>query len=347
MKIVYCTDIHDALKELRILLLATDADLYLLSGDILYKAFYQEDTIYQFVCLQEEFWSLAAERGEKIAPFDLAQDILRYPDKYGKDEDLMLKAAEYRLLFNKAAKTMKDKYELIEELIRKYGNAECRMLPGNYDIDLRHTALEHRDLHRKKVTIGGMKFAGYGGAPIATSGIPEKLAVVFHESSHDGHLYSEPELFFAESQPDVMVIHNPAYGFFDRIPGIGHVGSLGLRNHIDQYSPALVVSGHVHEDYGVCVKKNGTVLLNTSNFGGVDSAYGWQEGGSFAEITIDRGRVNQVKLNRLEGATVHPLMVVNIMNNRPHRTLFNGAREHTPLDLEMFVRDYNGNPIQY
>ena len=347
MKIIYCTDIHDALKELRILLLATDADLYLLSGDILYKAFYQEETIYQFVCLQEEFWGIAAARSEKIVPFDLAQDILRHPDKYGGDEDLMLKAAEYRLLFNKAAKTMKDKYETIEELIRKYGNAECRMLPGNYDIDLRYTALEERDLHRRKVTIGGLRFAGYGGAPIATSGIPEKLSVVFHESQQDGALYSEPEDFFQESRPDVMVIHNPAYGFFDRIPGLGHVGSLGIRNYLDDHNPALVVSGHVHEDYGVCVKKNGTVLLNSSNFGGVDSAYGWQEGGSFAEISIDNGRVNQVKLNRLEGVTVHPLLVVNITNNRPHRTLFSGAQAHTSLDLSLFVRDPNGNPIQY
>ena len=40
MKIIYATDIHDALKELRILLSNTEADLYLLSGDILYKAFY-------------------------------------------------------------------------------------------------------------------------------------------------------------------------------------------------------------------------------------------------------------------------------------------------------------------
>lgn len=347
MKVIYCTDIHDALRELRILLQSTEADLYLLSGDILYKAFYDEDKIYQFVCLQEEFSAMAKGRTDIEYPFDLAQDILRFPDKYNKDEDLLLKAAEYRLLFNKAAKTMKDKYELIEDVIQKYSNAECRMLPGNYDIDLRYTALEHRDLHRRKMKFGGLRLAGYGGAPIATSGIPEKLAVVFHETTENGNLYSEPEDFFSSTRPDVMVIHNPAYGFFDRIPGLGHVGSLGIRNYVDNHDPALVVSGHVHEDYGVAVKKNGTVFLNTSNFGGVDSTYGWQEGGSFAEITIDEGRVNQVKLNRLQESTVHPLMVVNITNNRPHRTLLSGAREHSHLDLDAFVRDSNGNPIQY
>ena len=40
MKIIYLTDIHDGLSGLKSVFQNTEADLYLLSGDIIYKAFY-------------------------------------------------------------------------------------------------------------------------------------------------------------------------------------------------------------------------------------------------------------------------------------------------------------------
>ena len=343
MKIIYCTDIHDAVKELRLLLRATKADLYLLSGDILYKAFYDEDKIYQFVCLQEEFNTLAKLRGERMYPFDLAQDILRFPEKYNSEE-LLLKAAEYRLLFTKASKTMKEKYEVIEELIVSNSHAPCLMLPGNYDIDLRYTALERRDLHRKTAFIEGLKFAGYGGAPIATSGIPEKLSVVFHETRQSGRLYSEPENFFAETEPDVLVIHNPAYGFFDHVPGRGHVGSIGIRNYLDEHSPLMVFSGHVHEDYGIAVH-NGVIFLNTSNFGGVDSKVGPMPGGAFAEIYIEERTVRKVVLNRLDGDKVHSLLEATYDGVSLQGKLLPAADRCGHLNLSRFIRDSSGVPV--
>lgn len=344
MKIVYLTDIHDALRELRVVLHSTQADLYLLSGDILYKAFYQEEKIYQFVCLQEEFWAFARERDLDWVPFDIAADILRFPDRYGS-EDLIIKAAEYRLLYNKAARTMKEKYNLIEEIIRKYGNAECRVLPGNYDLDLRYTALASRDLHHKSMTFQGIKFAGYGGAPIATPGIPQKLAVAYHEKSENGKLFSEPEDFFNEVEPEVLVLHQPAYGFFDTIPGQGHVGSLGVRNYIDNHSPALVLSGHVHEDYGIIVKRNGTVLLNPSNFGGVDSLMGWQKGGTFAEIYLEDKRVRQVNLMLMADHRVQPIMEIDV-EDPGNAKIHEQARESCPLELPLFVRDVSGAHVR-
>lgn len=341
MKIIYLTDIHDALRDLRILLKSTQADLYLLSGDILYKAFYDEDKIYQFVCIQEELETLARERNPKIFPFDLASDILRFPENYNNSSELLEKAAEYRLLFNKAAKTMKEKYGLIEHLIQKYGNAECRLLPGNYDIDLRYTALSDRNLHQNRMKFRNLVIAGYGGAPIATSGIPEKLAVVFHERLVNGRLYSEPEEFFQEVEPDILVIHNPAYGFFDRIPTLGHIGSQGIRSYLDHYHPMLVVSGHVHEDYGVALK-NGTVLMNTSNFGGVDSTTGFQTGGTFAEIYVEKKNITRIVLNRLIDEKIHPLLDIENNGTALRGKILPDAEKYSNLDLSAFVRDSSG-----
>ncbi|MCE9596398.1 MAG: metallophosphoesterase [Spirochaetia bacterium] len=353
MKIIYVTDIHDALKELRVLLSTTEADLYLLSGDILYKAFYDETNTYDFVCLQEDFYTLLKSIPEKLYPYDFATDILRFPDRYaefaktprGEPIDLVAKASEYRRLFQIATKTMKEKYDLIEGLIQKYGNAECLLLPGNYDIDLRYTALSGRSIHHAQRGFQGLRIAGYGGAPVATSGIPEKLAVVFHERIVDGVLYSDPETYFDEVKPEICVIHNPAYGYFDRIPAMGHMGSQGIRNHLDSHSPLLVVSGHVHEDYGIA-RKNGTILLNPSNFGGVDSLEGYQAGGTYAEVYLEDKVIKQVRLMHLNDQTNRALIDVKVDEEGLHETILPGAQDGCPLDLSVFIRDSSGRPAQ-
>ncbi|GIX40615.1 MAG: hypothetical protein KatS3mg129_0348 [Leptospiraceae bacterium] len=213
IKILFATDIHDSLSELKQLLENTDADLYLICGDILYYAFYDINKVIQFVTLQEEFYAMAKEQKRKIFPYDLATEILR-DDTKSKQQELYLKAAEYRILFHRAAKTMKEKYKKIEEVIQKYSHAACFVLPGNYDIDLKYTALSSRNLHKKIMYYENLTFGGYGGAPIPTSGIPEKLAVPYLEGGQGKDFYSEPQEFFEETNPDILVLHNPAYGLF-------------------------------------------------------------------------------------------------------------------------------------
>ncbi|MCB1174118.1 MAG: metallophosphoesterase [Leptospiraceae bacterium] len=348
MKVIYLTDIHDALKELRVLLTQTEADLYFVSGDILYKAFYDEEKIYQFVCLQEEFYSIVKDLEEYFTPMDLATDILRFPARYKKYNpkgELEHKARTYRRLFEIATRTMKEKYELIEELIEKYSHAPALVLPGNYDLDLRYTALQERDMHHRHRHINGFEIAGYGGAPIATSGIPEKLVVVYHEVKENGAFYSEPQAFFEEVRPDIILLHNPAWGFFDKIPGIGHVGGIGSRNYLDDFSPALVLSGHVHEDYGVACSR-GTVYLNPSNFGGVDSPAGWQSGGAFAEIYFENRQVSAVHFRRLMESKTLTLLKVRLDGKewRLLEPIPAECKSHCHLDLNMLVRDAHGNP---
>lgn len=346
MKIIYLTDIHDALKELKILLSTTQADLYFLSGDILYKAFYDEEKIYQFVCIQEEFYTIANSIGKKIYPMDLATEIIRFPGNYKEydyDGELSQKAQDYRRLFELATRTMKEKYDLIEEIIVKYSHAPTLLLPGNYDIDLRYTSLRERDMHRRVIEVMGVRIAGYGGAPIATSGIPEKLSVRYHEDKKSVPFYSEPESWFRESRPDILLLHNPAYGFFDKIPGLGHVGGLGVRNYLDDFSPSLVLSGHVHEDYGVAYR-NKTIFVNPSNFGGVDSVVGWQAGGSYASIEMQDKLVKNVIFNYMIDKTHHKLQTITLDKKRLKRNLANYV-EGCNLDTSKFLRDKNGNAI--
>lgn len=345
IRLIYITDIHDALKELRQLLLHTEADLYLFSGDILYHAFYDEAKVYDFVCLQEEFYTYANQIKSDLVPYDLATEILRSTEGQYASE-MELKAAEYRLLFHRASRTMKEKYSVIEDLIQKYSDASTFVLPGNYDIDLRYTALSARNLHKNTMYFGDLVFAGYGGAPIATSGIPEKLAVPYQEDGRGAEFYSEPYDFFRETKPDVLVLHNPAYGYFDRIATKGHIGSSGIRNYLDDNFATLVLSGHIHEDYGVLMKTNGTIFLNPSNFGQVDSSIGYQGGGMFAEILInpDTKQVEQIKLNRLKDGKVFNLLLIEVEDNQLKATALNDA-DQSIVNLSNFCRDHTGAPI--
>jgi len=308
MKITYLTDIHDGLHGLKTILQKTESDLYLFSGDIIYKAFYSYDRIIEFCGVQEEIYYLLGETKDDLTPFDFTTRAIRFPEKYSTE--LVQKSHLYRELYNKAAKTMKEKYEIIEGLIQKYASSQVFCLPGNYDLDFQYTELYEREIHRKSFEKEGIKFSGYGGAPVWTSGIPEKLAVVFHEYTKNGNNYSEPEEFFREEEPHVCVIHNPAYGFFDKIPGHGHIGSQGIRRYLDEYDPILVVSGHVHEDQGVRKRKN-TVFVNPSNFGPVDSVYGHQPGGYFSDIFIENDVVTKVNLNRVYEDQIQSLIEVN------------------------------------
>nr|OBZ98526.1 Calcineurin-like phosphoesterase family protein [Leptospira interrogans serovar Copenhageni/Icterohaemorrhagiae] len=117
MKIIYLTDIHDGLRGLKEILQQTTADLYLFSGDIIYKAFFSTDRIIEFCTIQEEMYRISQDQKEEINAYDYATRAIRFPEKYSPD--IVEKSKEYRSLFHQAAKTMKEKYELIEIIIQK------------------------------------------------------------------------------------------------------------------------------------------------------------------------------------------------------------------------------------
>lgn len=49
----------------------------------------------------------------------------------------------------------------------------------------------------------------------------------------------------------VLMVHTPPRGeVVDRLPSGGHVGSPGVRALIEEFQPAIVVTGHIHEGRG-------------------------------------------------------------------------------------------------
>jgi len=60
---------------------------------------------------------------------------------------------------------------------------------------------------------------------------------------------------------DVFVFHQPPYNILDEASKGKHIGSDKLLSVIEENSPRLVLSGHVHEDRGT-VQKEGIIYMN-------------------------------------------------------------------------------------
>lgn len=325
MTVVYLTDIHDNFAGVSSVLNQTSADLYILSGDLTYHAFGSDDNLFRFIELQEK---IRARSEKGTSPFDslhLAEDIgggLR-PDLLTASE-----GKEYRELAAEAHLELRRKYETLNKAVVATQKT-CFIIPGNYDIALEGTAVAKFNLHEKTAEFDGLKFAGYGSAPVFTPGIPEELAVPFEETGIGTKLVSKPRDFLSGANADIFVLHNPAYGTLDKLPRYGHCGSHGLRQAIDDVAPRLVLSGHVHESFGL-LKLGSTYFLNPSNFGAVEAMEGKQPGGYFAtfQLQVDtdgQKYLREVSWKRLIDGNIREICNVKIdKKNRATETVLDG-----------------------
>lgn len=313
MQIVYLTDIHDNFSGVSQVLNNTEADLYILSGDLTYHAFGSDDeALFRFIELQEKIRQLVTDRDDPLATLKLARLA------QGGAQGVTLSAAEgaeYIQLAERAKAELLRKYQTLAKAIVPTGRKTI-MIPGNYDLPLSETALASFNLHEKVIEVEGIRFAGYGSAPVFTPGIPEEIAARFEEHGSGAKLVSRPRDFMLKHKPDVFVLHNPAYGTLDKLPRYGHCGSHGLRSAVDEIAPRLVLSGHVHENYGL-LKLGQTFFLNPSNFGSVQTMEGDQVGGFFATINLQHSEdgqkfVREVVWKRLVKGRIIDLCVVKI-----------------------------------
>jgi uncharacterized protein len=292
MMVVYLTDIHDNFAGVSSVLNQTEADLYILSGDLTYHCFGTDEALFRFIELQERIRNLAMQEGASDTD---TQATLRFAEKARDGLTPGTLSAE------EGAEYLKLAAEAHQELLRKYQTMnkaivatqkKCFIIPGNYDITLQGTPVAPYSLHEKSEQVDGVKFAGYGSAPIFTPGIPEELTVIFEESGAGNALVSKPMDFMLQQKADVFVLHNPPYGTLDKLPRYGHCGSQGLRQAVDEVQPRLVLSGHVHESFGL-LKLGQSYFLNPSNFGSVETMEGKQPGGYFSTFQLQNDESGQ------------------------------------------------------
>ncbi|MDD2671728.1 MAG: metallophosphoesterase, partial [Syntrophales bacterium] len=146
MKIIYLADIHGAFERVKDLLAATDAQVYIIAGDLIDRPFYTREMSARYRALQSGLSRLQCRLGDEEADLDdFAEDLLKRTDLPG---GVLEQAAEYRDATVRARRVLQQKYKILESILFLKGTSQIFCLPGNYDMDLQYTSLHGRDLHR-------------------------------------------------------------------------------------------------------------------------------------------------------------------------------------------------------
>ncbi|MBP9043349.1 MAG: metallophosphoesterase [Spirochaetes bacterium] len=305
MKIIYLTDLHGAFTRLYEFFLETVADVYIISGDLIDIPFYTFDTAINYHELQSYFNALRrkmSRTGELLE--DFVDSLLDNKDTAQEIKD---KCYEYQQLTIRARRVMQQKYKVLENIISVKTNSQIFVLPGNYDMNLRYTALHERDLHLQWHDINGIKVAGYGGAETWSAGIPERYIIQYRAGINIPDKHNEMYTFFKAIKPDIIVTHQPAHGIHDKLSWKGPSGSPALRTYCDNNSVKLCLTGHIHEDCGFKYVEK-TVYLNPSNFGEVITPKGEiSEGGFFYEIYFNGREIPKIQLKKFADSKVIPI----------------------------------------
>ncbi len=324
MRLIYLTDIHGAFERVRDLLYETIADVYVIAGDLIDIPFYNMDTAIRYHELQTFFHGLQRRMDRKDIPVeDFVDELMDLPDLTPEMEDKGTKYQQYTI---RARRVMQQKYKVLENMILTKPSSRCFCLPGNYDMDLKYTALHERDLHLHWYQVDDRRIAGYGGADIFTAGIPERYVVNYRAGIGTDDRKNEMYLFLKAVKPDIIVSHQPAHGIHDWITPAGPSGSPALRTFCDNNPVRLCLTGHIHNQWGFRAVE-GTVYLNPSNFGEVTLLTGdVHEGGFFHQVEMDGERVTQVLFRKIVEDRVHDVAEYVPENGDWREHIIDGAR---------------------
>ena len=306
MRLIYLADIHGAFERVKVLLAETVADVYVVAGDLIDIPFYSMNSAINYHELQSYFHGLRLRMNkEKTIIEDFVDELLDLPDLSPEIEE---KGSKYQQYTIRARRVLQQKYKVLENSLAIKQMARVFALPGNYDMDLKYTAMHERDLHMHWHDVNGLKIAGYGGADIWTPGVPERYVVKYSDDMVMEGRRNEMFRFFKAVKPDIIVSHRPAHGVHDRVYQYGTSGSPILRDYCDNNPVLLCLTGHVHMDWGFQVSE-GTIYLNPSNFGEVTSISGSvSEGGFFYTVEMtDEGSVEKIIFKKLVEDRVHDI----------------------------------------
>ncbi|MCU0576438.1 MAG: metallophosphoesterase [Desulfobacterota bacterium] len=296
MRIIYLTDIHGDFERVKSILSETVAHLYIIGGDLIDIPFYNMETSIRYHELQSYFHGLRMKMGEEDRLLeDFVDQLLESPDV---KEELQEKGTRYQQYTIRARRVMQQKYKVLKNIISMKKKSRVLCLPGNYDMDLKFTALHDNDLHLHWYKIDELRICGYGGAEVWTPGIPERYIVRYQAGMNTygkkNGKKNEMYPFFRVVKPHIIVAHQPAYGIHDNTTAGGAFGSPVLRTYCDDNPVSLCLTGHAHDSWGVSLHE-GTLYLNPSNFGQVTGPTGEvAEGGFFYQIEMEHLTVKSI-----------------------------------------------------
>jgi Icc-related predicted phosphoesterase len=136
-------------------------------------------------------------------------------------------------------------------------------LPGNLDRPevIGFLRAENVALHGESRRIGQLGLFGCGGSNITPFHTPLE-----YQDEQLGEVLAQAYAGVADAPVQLMVCHTPPYGTkLDRLTNGTPVGSVSVRQFIEQHQPHLCITGHIHESPGVdCIGR--TKILNAGPF---------------------------------------------------------------------------------
>ncbi|HPB83626.1 MAG TPA: metallophosphoesterase [Spirochaetota bacterium] len=345
MRLIYLTDIHGDFEKLRSILFDTIADIYIISGDLIDIPFYNMDSAIRYHDLQSYFNSLRKQmEKEDVVLEDFVEDLLELPEISDEIQERGYKYQQYTI---RARRVMQQKYKVVENLLLSKPGGQSFCLPGNYDMDLKYTALHERDLHMHWHSIENLKIAGYGGADIFTAGIPERYIVKYNAGIGIDDRKNEMYTFFKAVKPQIIVSHQPAHGIHDWLSHIGPSGSPALRTYCDNNDVLLCLTGHIHNQWGVKAVEN-TLYCNPSNFGEVTTTYGDViEGGFFHQVEIHNNTVSHVLFRKVVDDRIYDIAEYTPQGDKWEETIIDPDRYNALMryvNYDMKIKKYSHIP---
>ncbi|MCL2031915.1 MAG: metallophosphoesterase family protein [Methanomassiliicoccaceae archaeon] len=161
--------------------------------------------------------------------------------------------------------------EVAERILGPIGR-DVYAIPGNCDpLDLPETVSNFAtDMHGKTARLNGFHLAGLGGSNPTIFNTPFELG--------EEVIYNMLRPISEEGM--ILMVHAPPFGINDMIPSGLNVGSTSVLKIVKEFRPILVLSGHIHEDFGIKYAE-GTTFVNP----------GPAKDGMYALIEMDEGAV--------------------------------------------------------
>ena len=132
-------------------------------------------------------------------------------------------------------------------------------MPGNCDPWEVVRAIEASragNLHAQRLTIEGLTFVGFGGSN------PTPFKTIFELPEEEIFKALDSLMERTKSDRTILVTHCPPRGFRDLVVGRGNMDSDAIAQVVEKYKPRMVISGHIHEAYGVEEIGANTTIIN-------------------------------------------------------------------------------------
>jgi len=311
MNIIFCTNIHGSFAEIYTLMRETVADMYILSGRLIDRAFYSRELDRQLDALRQEVIATGSIKNmDDIPPVTLAEHI---STGTGFTDQQRETARKFLTLHTRATHSITRKYEMFDGVLSTKPHVTAFILPGEKD-ELAGTSLEERNIHNSIHEFNNYRVLGYTISPSRDTpghGIkefPGKLEETRPDSQTNITVFSLPH----EYTVDTTDTKHP-------VPGI-------IMNFCRETDADICLFNYPGYGFTAYIDE-GILYVAPPHFGGHPRSNGsYVEGGYFYDLEFEQEILKRIILRKLVRDRVYDLSEYLPSGNSLHETVIDQHR---------------------